>query len=311
MALSVNQPSDNSSHMNKYEQYFIEPSSQAKHGADINGSVLRSLLSSAAPRAAQVKAPVSWPRPCLPKPDHEWTHGTQVPFDSHCRIKWTWTKSAQEDPATMTVFNDHQLGTRSVVFHPQCSEGNFACFETFAAMGDRPLRKKALTYWEVEISSQALRNATSLMVGVGTKQAKRRSVGYLNLIGIDQHSWGLSNNGQLWHNNQGHFHCKPLGSHEPSKVVIGLLYDGFNGQLSFFVNGSRTGPSAAFKGLSHHEDLFPMISSTASNSHFKMGPVYESMPTLQGLCRDTITTSLSPSSWNQQLLPKSVIDFLN
>lgn len=313
MALSVNKPYDNSSHMDKHEQYLIEPSSQFKYGAnDINGSVLRSLLSSG-PRPPQMKAtsPVSLPRPCFPGLDHEWTHNTQVPFESHCRIRWTWTNSAKENPTNLAAFDDHQFGTRSVVFHPQCPDGNFACFETFAAMGDRPLRKNALTYWEVEISSQTLRNATSLMVGVGTKQAKKRSVGYLNLIGIDQHSWGLSNKGQLWHNNQSNVHCKPMGSEEPSKVVIGLLYDGFIGQLSFYVNGTRTGSSAAFKGLAQNEQLYPMISSTASNSNFKMGPVHESMPTLQDLCRETIITSLKPSSWNHQLLPKSVIDFLN
>ena len=309
MALSVNKPSA-SHHKDKYEQYLVEPS-QFNSDAHVNGSVLRSLLSSASKASQRMKALVSLPRPSWPEPEHEWTLDTHVPFESHCRIKWTWTKSGQENPTTVTVFNDQQLGTRSVVFRSPSLEGNFACFETFAAMGDRPLRKRALTYWQVEISSQTLRNATSVMVGVGTQQAQKRSVGYLNLIGADQHSWGLSNHGLFWHNNQANVHCRPLGSEEPSgNVVIGLLYDGFTGHLSFLVNGTRTGPPARV-GRQQFEPLYPMLSSTASNSHFKMGPVHESMPTLQDLCRDTIATSLRPSSWNQQRLPKSVMDFLN
>lgn len=299
LALSVNaKPMNTSSHMDKYEQYH---SSQSPNRHDISGSVLRSLLSTA-PRAAPARAPASLPGPCLLETDQEWAHVTQVPFDAHCRIKWTWTKSAEE----LNVVTDQQYGTRAVLFGP-------ACFETFAAMGDRPLRKNALTYWQVAVSSQTLRNATSVMVGVGTKQAKKRSIGYLNLIGADQHSWGLSNRGQLWHNNQiGADHCEPLGSGEQQQdqVVIGLLYDGRSGQLSFYVNGTR---AAAFEGVGQQQQqpLYPMISSTASNSRFEMGPVHESVPTLQDLCRDTITTSLSPSAWNQQALPQSIIDFLN
>lgn len=190
--------------------------------------------------------------------------------------------------------NEHHLirssDGKSLSLHPFCKS---ACFETFGCRGDRPLKRNALTYWEIKITSSSCAG-TSLMIGIGRSEAKLTSIGYLNLIGSDLNSWGLSNSGYKWHNNQSEF-CTDLPfSSSSSEVTIGCLFDGYSGRLAYFKNGQSL--NIIIKTDKPENDLYPMVSSTSTNSQFKFEYVCESMPNLQELCRNQIRNIQLPDS---------------
>lgn len=215
-----------------------------------------------------------------------------VPIRSHHRIKWTWNKI---DSNKMMFSND----SKSVCLHPYCS----GCFETDAVRGDQALKKNAYTYWQIEMGKEAL-SGTSSMIGVGTSSAKLNSFGYLNLIGMDENSWGLSNKGLVWNGNNARSFCNQFD--ESENVKIGCLFDGFNGRLSYFINGVYMG--VAFQNLPLNVALYPMVSSTVARSVFKLDFVFETFPSLQDICRSKINQS--NEIIDKSSLPKSIIDFL-
>lgn len=231
------------------------------------------------------------------------------PFDNYRRVDWRWTNA--NDSSHVRLDKDRKLAS----IHPHCQS---ACFETHAIMGDKPLKKNALTYWQVRVSNRdnKLTQATSVMVGVGTSKAKLNSIGYLNLIGIDNQSWSLSNTGHIWHDNQPKFYAHPFvvdshngnnyhnvvtadcaaaphksGGDLVSHVTIGCLYDGYTGQLSFFKNGQCLNVAFANVSASKNDCLFPMISSTMADTQFRLEFVYESQQNLQELCKSQILKS--------------------
>ena len=172
------------------------------------------------------------------------------------------------------------------MFHPNKS------FGTSAIRGDRPLLKNAFTYWQITISDRIF--GTSIMIGIGTKDAKTKSIGYLNLLGIDSNSWGLSHKGILWHDN-----CSKQFTNafdENKCVKIGCLFDGYKGRLAYFINDVYMG--IAFDDIKvarrmeggeekgeEVECLYPMISSTMSQCIMKLDFCYQTFPTLQEICR--------------------------
>lgn len=206
------------------------------------------------------------------------------------KINWQWTSNSE----SLVFSND----SKSVCIHSDCQ----SCFETEAVHGNTPLKLNAFTYWEVSILNEHL-NGTSIQIGLGNKTANKKAFGYLNLLGSDSNSYGLSHDGRTWHNNQSNQFCS---SWNESQVKIGCLFDGFTGKLSFFRNGLPLG--IAFENINMKNDLFPMVSSTVAQSAFRFECVYESFPSLMDLCRKTVRSSQVQLS--NEVLPISVIKFL-
>ncbi|ESO98637.1 hypothetical protein LOTGIDRAFT_201570 [Lottia gigantea] len=122
-------------------------------------------------------------------------------------------------------------------------------------------------YWEVVFLEPPY--GTSVMVGVGTKHAKlhTNNYEYVNLIGIDKESWGLSYKGTIFHEGQRRKYCDPIYD---SNTVIGCLLNTYNGTLSYYQNGVSLGVAFCDSELmSGH--LYPMISSTASETELALG----------------------------------------
>ena len=112
------------------------------------------------------------------------------------------------------------------------------------------------------------------------------------MIGQDEHSWGLSHNGLLWHNGQSRNYTTPFGQHSfrlqvdqylpnnqiqiiyvPIDVigakVIGMLFDGVKGTLTYFKDGIILG--VAFRGLHRiKEPLYPMVCSTMAKTEITL-----------------------------------------
>jgi SPRY domain-containing SOCS box protein 3 len=214
-----------------------------------------------------------------------------VPIKSgYHKIDWQWSQSTES-----TILSNDK---KSVCFHAECE----SCFETDAVRGNKPLKRNAFTYWEVNILNEHL-NGTSMQIGIGNKNAHFNTIGYLNLLGSDKNSYGLTHTGQLWHRNEGTKFCESWNEPE---AIIGCLFNGYNGQLSYYKNGKCLG--VAFKNIDMNENLYPMISSTIAQSAFRLGFVCETFPSLKDLCRKSIVEQRI-STFNENL-PRTVLSFL-
>jgi SPRY domain-containing SOCS box protein 3 len=77
------------------------------------------------------------------------------------------------------------------------------------------------------------------MFGVATKDVPLTLSSYGHLLGKDNQSWGLSSNGEIWHNGKSREYCKPFEISQTTR--IGILFDGDAGTLSFYKNGKHLG----------------------------------------------------------------------
>jgi SPRY domain-containing SOCS box protein 3 len=97
---------------------------------------------------------------------------------------WTWSKW---DKSRQVECDRRHLVAK---FHPEWSTG------TAGVRATRVLNH-ATHYWELMVSQRIF--GTSMMFGVATRKAKLHSNSFVNLLGEDSNSWGLSHKGLLFH----------------------------------------------------------------------------------------------------------------
>jgi SPRY domain-containing SOCS box protein 3 len=229
-----------------------------------------------------------------------------IPFKHYQKISYKWDID-RNDKDVVVYANEPQV----VMFHPNKS------FGTSAIRGDRPLRKNAFTYWQITVCDRIF--GTSIMIGIGTKEAKTKSVGYLNLLGIDSNSWGLSHKGLIWNDNKSKSYTNAFD--ENKCVKIGCLFDGYKGRLAYFINDVYMG--VAFENIKvveksgdaseEAEYLYPMISSTISQCIMKLDFCYQTFPTLQEICRMSVvknTKLFNSIKLEYPFIPSYLKDFL-
>lgn len=223
------------------------------------------------------------------------TKSTKIPIKSaYHKIDWQWQPSGVES----TIFSNDR---KSVCIHAECE----SCFETDAVRGNQPLKKNAFTYWEVTVLAHKL-GGTSVQIGVGNNKARLNTLGYMHLLGRDSNSYGLSHTGQKWHQNESQKFCEVWNNSDDTEITIGCLFNGYNGQLSYFKNGVFLG--IAFSDIDMKESLYPMVSSTVAQSVFRLNNVYETFPSLKDLCRKKILSE--GIQLKGQLLPETILNFL-
>ncbi|XP_030650356.1 SPRY domain-containing SOCS box protein 3 [Chanos chanos] len=152
-------------------------------------------------------------------------------------------------------------------------------------------------YWEIEFLEPPY--GTSVMVGVGTEKALLHAGDkqFINLLGADGESWGLSYKGSLWHNGKSRKYTEPFYD---KTTVIGVLLDLDAGTLRFFRNGANLG--LAFSGLDEVGcALYPLVSSTAPDTELLLGVRTSRLHSLQERCLHTIAQSLRPLATLQPL----------
>ena len=125
---------------------------------------------------------------------------------------------------------------------------------SLAVRGRYHIQRNVYTYWQMTVSESYLHEG--YLIGVGT----RSLFNHLNMLGLDPNNWALSNNGLIWHNNCVKYYCN---SFRDNVMQISCLFNGFNGDMAFFVDGVYKG--IAFRNIPMHENLYPWISSTVSN----------------------------------------------
>lgn len=190
-------------------------------------------------------------------------------------INWTWSAEHRSPDAILP-----EQTQKTVFFHPRHNNGTAAIRGTLALNNNRH-------YWEVYVDKRVF--GYSMMVGIGTTEARLHSNHFRHLIGEDSHGWGLNHRGFLWHAGAGRNYMNRF--FENSSTKIGVLFDGVNGTLRFYKDDRDLG--VAFEKLDEIDyPIFPIVSSTAeSTKMILMSSKYEFV-NLQERCRAGILKRL-------------------
>ena len=123
------------------------------------------------------------------------------------------------------------------------------------------------------------------------------------LIGGDQESWGLSYKGYTWHKGLGQSYCDPFFDR---LTVVGCRLDMYRGTLSFSINGHDLG--VAFSGLPRGKGpLYPIVSSSATETELGLGARTCRYLSLQGKCMSVVKNSLKkPEDVDKLPLPECI-----
>ena len=188
---------------------------------------------------------------------------------------------------------------RTVLFHPNWSNGTAGMRGTRKLNGGR-------YYWEVKTTDRVF--GTSMMFGIGTKRARLYAQTFVDLLGINEHSWGLSHKGLLWHRGRGGSYTDIFKHYVAT--TIGLYFDGVKGTLTYYKDGECLG--VAFENLEEiEESLYPMVSSTAAKTEMSLGMQRREFQSLQDRCRSVILAKLSHKKQIDELiLPHTVKRYL-
>ncbi len=133
------------------------------------------------------------------------------------------------------------------------------------------------------------------------------SSSFTNLIGIDQHGWGLSHHGLLWHNGIARSYLsQPMDTLQP--VLIGLEFDGDARTLSYTINNQSMG--IAFHSIPNNLPIYPAVSSTSAQSTMILKHCCKICSSLRELCLKMIKSSELRENISDQLLPRHLIEQL-
>lgn len=193
---------------------------------------------------------------------------------------------------------------RGVNFHTALFHPNWSG-DTAGLKGTRILNN-GRHFWEMYISNRIF--GTSIMFGIGTKMARVHADTFINLVGEDRHSWGLSHKGLLWHNGKYFEYTKPFSENRETK--IGVFFDGIAGTLTYYKDGECLG--VAFRGLQDiKEPLFPIISSSAAKTEITLRIMKRDFVNLQDRCRSVIVEHFkNKNDLDKLMLPSRITSYL-
>ncbi|XP_070555506.1 SPRY domain-containing SOCS box protein 3-like [Ptychodera flava] len=211
-----------------------------------------------------------------------------------CNDNWSWSKREKSHEVKL-------LGkrNRTALFHPNWSNG------TAGVRGTRNIND-GRHYWEVKVSQRIF--GTSMMFGIGTKRSRLHIDAFLNMLGEDDQSWGMSHKGLLWHRGDSKNYTKPFIENE--STTIGILFDSNQGTLSYFKDGEPLGVAFdVFKKID--SELYPIICSTAAKTEMSLGRRRRSYSSLQDRCRAVIIRNIADEkSLDELFLPNRLVEFI-
>jgi SPRY domain-containing SOCS box protein 3 len=153
------------------------------------------------------------------------------PLANSCDSIWAWSETDRSEQCIL-----FGPSNEIALFHPNWSFGSAAVRGAVPLNGGRH-------FWEIFVTERIF--GTSVMFGVGTDLARLSAVPYLNLLGENENSWGLSHKGYIWHGGKCSEFTTPFAENTPTR--IGILFDGRKGTLEYYKDGRYLG--VAFKGL--------------------------------------------------------------
>ncbi|XP_067902999.1 SPRY domain-containing SOCS box protein 3 isoform X2 [Heterodontus francisci] len=143
-------------------------------------------------------------------------------------------------------------------------------------------------YWEIKFLEPPY--GTSVMVGAGTKQVLLHIGNYkfINMLGMDSESWGLSYKGTIWHGGQSRQYTEPFYE---KATIIGVDLNLYDGTMAFYKNGHNLG--VAFTGLNKvGVPLYPIVCSTTAETELQLGMRCCRFMSLQEQCLYTVLQHL-------------------
>merc|ERR1712038_1033481 len=230
----------------------------------------------------------------LPKGSQQ-SRNQSYPLVNGCDDNWTWNHLAKSHEVRLSGPKG-----RIAHFHPNWSNG------TAGVRGTRVLNHGRY-YWELNISERVF--GTSMMFGIGTRRARLHVDAFVNMLGEEETSWGLSHKGLLWHAGRHKTYIKPF--RENVATTIGIYFDGISGNLTFYKDGHNLG--VAFTGLHEvTEPLYPIVCSTAAKTEMALGVLKRDFLSLQDRCRATVLSQLTHEEQIDQLkLPLRIKHFIS
>ena len=206
-------------------------------------------------------------------------------YDSCLESSWRWSIHHPILSSTK-IMNDR----KQILFHSISSSS------TQVILADRTLPNSGgRFYWEIYVPAVY---GTSLMFGIASwlfiqlikktfnfilaSQQTLNSSSMINLLGIDQHGWGLSHHGILFHDGRSseNYLSQPLATLKPA--LIGLEFDADRRTLSYTINNQPMG--IAFDSIPNHQPLYPAVSSTSSHSTMILQHTCQLCSSLRNLC---------------------------
>jgi len=217
------------------------------------------------------------------------------PLMTGCEDNWSWNKNDKSHE--VRLYGPKQ---RIAHFHPNWSNGTAGVRGTRVLNGGR-------FYWEINVSQRIF--GTSMMFGIGTKKARLHVDAFVNMLGEDNQSWGLSHKGLLWHGAQNRQYVKCF--RENIATTIGLYFDGVAGTLSYYKDNVSLG--VAFTGLQDmKEPLYPIVCSTAAKTEMSLGMLKRDFVNLQDRCRASVLRHLTHEEQIDQLrLPIRIKQYIS
>ncbi|CAF1659747.1 unnamed protein product, partial [Adineta ricciae] len=202
---------------------------------------------------------------------------------------WRWSTTST------AILLNHD---KQILFHPRVSSS------TEVILADRPLPCHGKHYWEIYMPAVY---GTSIMFGIATNQQKLVSSNFIDLIGRDQHGWGLSHHGLLWHNGESRRYLTK--SFEPLQpVLIGLEFDADARTLSYSVNNQSMG--IAFHSIPKTMPLYPAVSSTSAQCTMILQHCCQLCSSLREICLKLVKSKQLINSRNYHLFPRHIYSFL-
>ncbi|XP_071494888.1 SPRY domain-containing SOCS box protein 3-like [Diadema setosum] len=213
------------------------------------------------------------------------------PFPNSCRDNWGWNPNDKSHEVCLSGRRNE-----TALFHPNWSIG------AAGVRGTRPFLRGHRYYWEVAVSPRVY--GTSMMVGVGSRKARLHVDSFVNLLGEDRESWGLSHKGTIWHGGNSVVFTSPFSEDAPT--IVGILFDGPKGTLTFYKDRLLLGE--AFKGINELEDeLYPIVCSTAAKTEMSLVQTRRTFTSLFDRCRDIISSCVAEMDRVHTLpLPKAL-----
>ncbi|ENN76180.1 hypothetical protein YQE_07148, partial [Dendroctonus ponderosae] len=210
-----------------------------------------------------------------------------------CDDFWTWDCNNRSYDVILDGTNNHRA-----LFHRYFSTN------TAGVRGTRILNNGRF-FWELEVLES---RGTSIMIGIGTENTVLHQNTFGHLLGQDDQSWGLSHHGLIFHKGICARYCGRF--HPEVPTIIGVLFDGKSGTLSYYKNWKPLG--VAFRGLnSVKEPLYPIISSTAAKTRMVLLQRKREFFNLQDRCRASIVERLNfKEDVNQLRIPSTLKAFL-
>ena len=195
----------------------------------------------------------------------------QMPLTTFCKDHWSWDYNDKSVEVTLWGSEAH--------FHPDFDGG-----ETAGVRGTKVLNGGRY-YWEIKVEKIFGRN---LMFGIGTKKVDLDAEDGNMMLGDDEHGWGLSNTGCIWHAGRHRPYTKSF--RKIPTFIIGIYFDGLAGTLTYYKDGVSLG--IAFTGLQNvTEQLYPIVCSGGAKT--SLGFLRRDFQNLQDRCRASILSQLT------------------